>query len=144
MVTFILVLPDLDGVIVDNADSPGELDYGRARPYSYFEVCARYEPERNAGGPCHCIARVNLEGCKDYDDDFAWAVSEVCRELSQGYEFGEFADPAALSDGPAVDIGYDCATCDCCGDDCDDGNGLCDKCRCGDCAGCRDIYESPE
>jgi len=143
MVTFCLVLPDMDGVIVDSAVSPGELDFSKAYPQSYFEVCARYEGSRNAGGPCVCIARVNLTGSKDYDKDFAWAIREVRAELDYRDEYGDFDDPEFQSDGPVIDLGYDCS-CDCRGKSCDPDAGLCEKCITGGCTMCRNIHDTPK
>jgi phosphoglycolate phosphatase-like HAD superfamily hydrolase len=107
MVTFCLVLTDLDGVIVDSADSLADLDYSKAYPYTYWEVCARYEEAPNAGGPIHCIARVNLAGSKDFDKDFEWAITQVRTELVLRDSCGDFDNPELLSDGPVIDIGYE-------------------------------------
>jgi hypothetical protein len=83
MVTFCLVLPDLDGVIVDSADSPADLDYSKVYPHTFWEVCARYEEAPNAGGPIHCIARVNLAGSDDFDKHFDLAVHSLMKPLQE-------------------------------------------------------------
>lgn len=110
VVTFVLVIPDKDE-FVDTADCPEDLDLDKAYPYTLWEVHARHEEIAGAGGPMTCIARVNLEGTADYDDNFTWACNEVHAELKLRHVYGEFDDPKYMSDGPVVDIGYECPDC---------------------------------
>lgn len=124
--TFVLVIPDKDE-IVDSAYWPEDLDYQRAYPYTLWEVHARYESCLNAGGPMKCVARVDLEGCPNFDDQFQWAVTEVCRELEWSELYGEFDDPENLSDGPLVSIGYEAPCCGGCADGKCCGKGDCGK-----------------
>jgi hypothetical protein len=103
-VTFVLVNPDNDRSI-DCANCPEGLDFDKASALTRFKVYAVHKPK-----PI-CIAAVDITGSPDMANDFYWAVREVRAELGIRHEYGEFDDPTYASDGPVVDIGYECPDC---------------------------------
>ena len=103
-VTFVLVNPDNDRSI-DCAACPESLDFDKASALSRFKVYAVHRPK-----PI-CIASVDITGSPNFDSDFEWAVKQVRDGLRLGHVYGEFDDPTYASDGPIVDIGYDCPEC---------------------------------
>ena len=124
-VTFVLVNPNNDRSI-DCADCPENLDFDKASALSLFKVYAVHRPK-----PI-CIASVDLTDSPNREDDFYWAVKEVRAELEMRDVYGEFDDPAQMSDGPVVDIGNTYEDLPCCGG-CNDGNccGGAPACKCG-------------
>ena len=103
-VTFVLVNPDNDRSI-DCAACPEGLDFAKASALSRFKVYAVHKPK-----PI-CIAAVDITHSPAKEDDFYWAVREVSQELGIRHQYGEFDDPTYSSDGPVVDIGYECPDC---------------------------------
>ena len=103
-VMFILVNPDGERTL-DYAVCPEDLDFDKAYPLIRFKVCAVHAPTYTT------IARVDLTGSPDFDDNFEWAVNEVRAELRLRHVYGEFDDPTYASDGPVVDIGHECPDC---------------------------------
>ena len=101
---FVLIIPD-ENAAVDFADCPEDLNFDAAYDFSRWEVQVRY------GNTFTCLARVNLEGSTDYDNDFERAANEVCTELKLRNGYGEFDDLTSLPDDPVVDIGHECPSC---------------------------------
>jgi hypothetical protein len=102
VLTFILVLPDRDGEIVDSADSPIRLNFAKTEGETRYEVCARFEDSLGSGGTIYPVAAVDLTG---YEDHSVWVAHQLCGEIDQRRVCPDFEHEVKNADGPLIAFG---------------------------------------
>jgi len=87
--TFELILAD-DGSLLAKADSPGKLDFSAAYPYMRWGVVVRHMALDGSATFTKCVARVDLNGAKDYRKAANRAVRVVRGWLVAGHATNDF------------------------------------------------------
>lgn len=101
MITFILSVP-YDEIILDEAPTPGELDFSRVSGQSCYEVYARFANFPYDGVLIRPVAAVDLTG---YEDQADWVAEQLCEEIDFRRAFPGFEDEVKSADGPLVAFG---------------------------------------
>jgi len=105
MLTYILILPDQGGLIVDYAQSVIKLDFSEVWGRAYFEVGVRFEERMNAGGPYKVIATVDFTGFPERGNG---AYIQVQRELAACINAPGFEDGIRTVNSPILHFSGGC------------------------------------
>ncbi len=102
--TFDLVLAS-DGAVLATATTPGELDFRAAYPYVRWGVITR-QAAMDGTYYTNCVARVDLNGAKDYRKAADHAMRVVRDWLVAGHATDDFDIRDYLADGPIIEVNF--------------------------------------
>lgn len=102
MMTFVLVLPDRAGKIVDSADSPDKLDFFKVSGHARFEVGVCFKKSPGIGDFIYPVAAMDLTG---YGHTSDFIARQLCEEITLRIACSSFEDVIKMADGPVITFG---------------------------------------